>query len=105
MKNPGENDDERARYENGSKAPRERKNTPLIFVGGPAAAADRLSQLQRTLGRLVDTCGSAERLVRSGGFTPEARAFLIELADHFENDLPSISAGTGRTLRRLADLR
>jgi len=89
---------------NGLGAPRDRKNTPIISVGGPSGAADQLARLQRTLRRIVDVSGEAERLVRSSGFTPEARAFLGEIAEHFEDELPAISAGIGRTLRRIADL-
>lgn len=41
--------------------------------------------------------------MREGGYDAGARAFMIELADLFEVDLPSIAAGTGRALRRLAN--
>ncbi len=100
----GDNDDERSPNADGSNAPRDRKNTPIISVGGPNGAADQLARLQRTLQRIVDVSGEAERLVRAAGFTPEARAFLSEIAEHFEDELPAISAGIGRTLRRIADL-
>src|SRR6185312_14330045 len=83
--------------------PRARKDTP-ISVGGPEGAANRIAQLQRTLRRTLGLADEVERLVRSRGFDPRSRAALVELADHFEEDLTAIAASKGRTLRRLADL-
>lgn len=104
MSKPGETDDGSTPHADGSSPPRDRKDTPVISVGGPEGAANRIAQLARTTRRTVEMCERAERLVRSGGFDPAARGFLIELADHFENDMTAWSAGTGRVLRRLADL-
>jgi hypothetical protein len=103
MSKPGENDDGPAPNADGSSPARDRKNTPVISVGGPEGAANRIAQLGRTARRTVEMCERVERLVRSGGFDAAARGFLIELADHFDN-ISGWAAGTGRILRRLADL-
>jgi len=81
------------------------EDTPIISVGGPDGAANRIAQLRVTLERTCGLCKQVERLVRARGFDPGARAALAELADHFDGTLASIAAGTGRVLRRLANLR
>jgi hypothetical protein len=100
---PGDSDEPKTNGPADERA-RTRKDTPIVSIGGPEGAANRIAQLRRTLGRTGDLCEQVERLVRSRGFDPQARAALIELADHFEQNLTTIAAGTGRVLRRLAEL-
>lgn len=83
---------------------RARKDTPIISVGGPGAAADRIAGLQRSMRRALGLVDEVERLVRARGFDPQSRAALTELAEYFDDELPRWAASTGRVLRRLADL-
>jgi hypothetical protein len=93
------------RKTNGVDAGDAREDTPIISVGGPDGAANRIAQLRVTLERTCGLCDQVERLVRARGFDPQARAALSELADYFDGNLAMIAAGTGRVLRRLANLR
>ena|SRR6185312_15786002 len=104
MTNPPGDSDEPKTNGTSDEHARARKNTPIISVGGPDGAANRIAQLCVNLRRTLAVCERVERLVREHGFNPEARAALAELAEHFEEKLPPMSAGTGRVLRRLAEL-
>jgi len=89
---------------NGVADERARKDTPIVSVGGPVAAADRIAGLQRSMRRALGLIDEVERLVRARGFDPQSRAALSELAEYFDDELPTWAASTGRVLRRLADL-
>jgi len=81
---------------------RDRKTTPAFGLPTPEATIERIGKLIRTLERTVDLCRRVEQLVREGGFDARSRAFLMEVGEHFEEQLPPVSIGTGRVLKRLA---